>query len=95
MTIYRQLAHQFATTEALDLAARLSAWHDSMVQHERLRRLRRSPCHDECPHADAPALWEEARQLFGDRAHTLTFLRSRSGPAGGAPLGGGAAAGAR
>jgi hypothetical protein len=95
MTIYRQLAHQFATTEALDLAARLTAWHDAMVQHERLHRLRRSHCHDECPHADAPVLWEEARRMFGERAHTLTFLRSRSGRADAAPLGGSAAAGAR
>jgi hypothetical protein len=65
---------------AASLRARLVAWHDAMVAHE--RRLRLEPaaalCDDECPHAEAHALWEEASAILGPRARELTFLRSRA-----------------
>jgi hypothetical protein len=64
----------------MSLSARLAAWHDAMVAHE--RRLRGGQtgdrCDDECPHAEAQALWREAMDAFGPRAHELTFLRSRA-----------------
>lgn len=63
-----------------ELAARLAAWHDAMVAHE--RRLRTATagdgCDDECAHAEARTLWAEALAEFGDRAHDLSFLRSRA-----------------
>ena len=81
MNIYRMLGNKVGTPEALELAERLSTWHDAMVAHERLARTRRS-CEDECPHTDAVALWREAADLFRERAGDLVFLRSR-GAAGG------------
>lgn len=68
------------TNEATSLSARLSAWHDAMVAHERRLRTDRTSdvCHDECPHAEARTLWSEALATFGSRAHELTFLRSRA-----------------
>ena len=75
------------TADAASLRARLEAWHDAMVTHE--RRLRADPaagrCDDECPHAEATALWREAAELLGPRASELTFLRSRALGAGTAP----------
>ena len=66
--------------DAASLRARLQAWHDAMVQHE--RRLRADPaadaCDDECPHVEAITLWREAASLLGSRAAELTFLRSRA-----------------
>jgi len=68
------------TADAASLRARLQAWHDAMVTHE--RRLRAHPgadrCDDECPHAEATALWREAAALLGARAIELTFLRTRA-----------------
>lgn len=68
------------TADAASLRARLVAWHDAMVAHE--RRLRSEPetarCGDECPHAEANELWAEASALLGARAVELTFLRSRA-----------------
>jgi hypothetical protein len=68
------------TADAASLRARLVAWHDAMVTHE--RRLRTEPvtdrCDDECPHVEANALWAEASALLGARARELTFLRSRA-----------------
>ena len=62
------------------LRARLMAWHDAMVSHE--RRLRSGStndrCDDECPHVEASALWAEALEALGPRARELTFLRSRA-----------------
>ena len=81
MNPYLILGSSFGTHEAISLGARLSAWHDSMVAHE--RRLRTGvggdACDEECPHAEARVLWLEAVATFGARAHELTFLRSRSG----------------
>ena len=68
------------TAEAASLRARLMAWHDAMVAHE--RRLwsgqTTDVCDDECPHVDARTLWAEADAMLGPRANELTFLRSRA-----------------
>jgi hypothetical protein len=80
MNPYVILGSGVSTHEAAALSARLSAWHDAMVAHE--RRLRsggsNDGCDDECPHAGAWALWKEAVALFGARAQELAFLRSRA-----------------
>jgi hypothetical protein len=80
MNPYMTLASSLGTNEATALSARLSAWHDAMVAHERRLRwgVASDACDDECPHAEAPALWSEALATFGERAHELTFLRSRA-----------------
>jgi hypothetical protein len=78
MNPYSAASYKTGTTEAVSLAARLAAWHDAMVAHE--RRLRADAaadrCDDECPHVEARALWAEALSTFGAEAHELTFLRS-------------------
>ena len=75
------------SADAASLRARLQAWHDAMVTHE--RRLRADPaadlCDDECPHVAATTLWREAAALLGSRATELTFLRSRALGAGISP----------
>ena len=80
MTVYMRLGSVVGTSEATALGARLAEWHDAMVSHE--RRLRagtaRALCDDECPHAEAERLWDEAVALFGAHAHELSFLRSRA-----------------
>lgn len=80
MNPYTILSTALATHEATALSARLSAWHDAMVAHE--RRLRAGTtsvtCDDECPHAEARALWSEAVAALGARAQELTFLCSRA-----------------
>jgi hypothetical protein len=80
MNPYVMLGSGFGTNEATLLSARLSRWHDDMVAHERRLRTGRSSdaCDDECPHAEARALWSEAVAILGSRAHELTFLRSRA-----------------
>ena len=80
MNPYVMLGTRVGTSEALSLTARLSAWHDAMVAHERLLRnsTGRDRCHDECPHAEARALWSEAVAAFGGHARELGFLRSRA-----------------
>ncbi len=97
MNPYTMLGSGIGTNEAMSLSARLSAWHDAMVAHERRLRAGRAShvCDDECAHAEARTLWSEAVATFGLRAHELTFLRSRasestrrstSGPAAREPL---------
>jgi hypothetical protein len=80
MNPYAMLGSGIGTNEAVSLTARLSAWHDATVAHE--RRLRNGAtndrCDDECPHAAARALWSEAVARFGPRANELAFLRSRA-----------------
>ena len=80
MNPYTILSSGVGTHDAAALGGRLSAWHDAMVAHE--RRLRSGvtgdACDDECPHAEARALWSEAVNTFGARAQELTFLRSRA-----------------
>jgi hypothetical protein len=48
--------------------------------HERRLRAGRTDdgCDEECAHSDARDLWAEALSTFGDRAHELSFLRSRA-----------------
>jgi hypothetical protein len=80
MNPYTMLGSGIGTNEAMSLSARLSAWHDAMVAHERRLRTGRVShvCDDECPHAEARTLWSEAVATFGRRAHELTFLRLRA-----------------
>jgi len=79
MNLYTMVGSGNATPQAAALSARLAAWHDAMVAHERKIRVGRAePCDEECPHAEARMLWIEALEIFGERAEELTFLRSRS-----------------
>jgi hypothetical protein len=80
MNPYLMAGSGLGTQDATSLTARLAAWHDAMVAHERRLRTGRTSdvCDDECPHAEARALWSEAMAIFGPRAHDLTFLRSRA-----------------
>lgn len=86
MNLYTMVGSGIGSAEAAALSLRLSAWHDAMVAHERKIRVGRieAACDDECPHAEAPALWNEAVEAFGVRAQDLTFLRTRAmgGPGG-------------
>jgi hypothetical protein len=79
MNLYSMIGSGNGTSEAAALSVRLAAWHDAMVAHERkIRAGREELCDEECPHAEARALWVEALGTFGDRAQELTFLRSRA-----------------
>ena len=80
MNPYGMLSSGIGTVEATSLSARLKAWHDAMVAHERRLRSGRAHdvCDDECPHVEARALWAEAVEMFGGRANDLAFLRSRA-----------------
>jgi hypothetical protein len=80
MSPYAILGSSVGTAEAAALCVRLTAWHDAMVAHERRLATRGAAlgCADECPHAEAPALWREAVEIFGARAYDLTFLRARA-----------------
>src|SRR5687767_3002439 len=80
MNPYVMLGSGIGTSEAASLSARLAAWHDAMVAHERRLRTGRTAdtCDDECPHVEARTLWAEALATFGARAGELTFLRSRA-----------------
>jgi hypothetical protein len=78
MNPYALLGRRIASREAEDLSARLSAWHDAMVAHERKLRTGEA-CDDECPHVEARALWNAAVEAFGNEADELVFLRSRAG----------------
>jgi hypothetical protein len=80
MNPYLMLGSGLGTNEATALSARLSAWHDAMVAHERRLRPGRTgdSCDDQCPHAEARTLWSEAVATFGPRANELSFLRSRA-----------------
>lgn len=80
MNPYVVLGSGIGTSEAASLSARLAAWHDAMVAHERRLRTGRTAdtCDDECPHVEARTLWAEALTTFGTRATGLTFLRSRA-----------------
>ena len=80
MNVYTMLGSGLGTAEATALSARLATWHDAMVAHERKVQAGRADaaCDEECPHADARMLWIEAREIFGERAQELTFLRSRA-----------------
>jgi hypothetical protein len=82
MNVYRSLGYAVGTPEALALAARLSAWHDAMVAHQRPADTARiTRCDGDCPHAEARLLWNEATETFGDGADQLAFLRRHGAPA--------------
>jgi hypothetical protein len=80
MNPYAILGSGVGTAEAASLRARLSAWHDAMVSHERRLGTGRTSdrCDEECPHVEARTLWAEALATFGTRANELAFLRSRA-----------------
>ena len=80
MNPYVMVGTGIGTSEAASLSSRLTAWHDAMVAHERALRAGGNTvaCDDECPHAEARALWAAAIATFGARAQDLAFLRSRA-----------------
>jgi hypothetical protein len=80
MNPYEMLGFGSGTQEAASVRARLTAWHDAMVEHERRLRAINSGerCDDECPHAEARLLWPEALATFGPGARDLVFLRTRA-----------------
>ena len=80
MNPYEMLGSGSGIQEAASVRARLTAWHDAMVEHERRLRAINSGerCHDECPHAEARLLWPEAVATFGPGARDLIYLRSRA-----------------
>jgi hypothetical protein len=77
---YTWVGAALGTTDATALAARLTAWHDATVTHERALQQGRADavCDDDCPHAEAGTLWLEALDVFGSRADDLGFLRSQA-----------------
>jgi hypothetical protein len=80
MKLYSLVGARVGTVEAASLSRRLAAWHDAMVAHERRLESGRvdDGCGEDCAHSEARALWDEALEAFGDRAHELVFLRSRA-----------------
>jgi hypothetical protein len=87
MNPYAMVGSNLDTMDATSFRARLMAWHDAMVAHE--RRLRTAAasviCHEECPHVAAATLWAEALTVLGSAAYELTFLRSRASGAAAVP----------
>ena len=75
MNLYTSIASRIGSSEAQALAARVAAWHDAMVAHERRRASQFGECDDECPHEEASLLWAEAVSVFGDSASACEFLR--------------------
>ncbi len=80
MNLYTMVGSNVGSAEAAALCMRLAAWHDAMVAHERKLRSRGGDelCDEECPHAEARLLWNEALVTLGARAHDLSFLRTRA-----------------
>lgn len=84
MHFYQMIAHRTGSPDAIDLAMRLSAWHDAMVQHERRMKTNGQTRHactqrdDGCPHSEADDLWKDAQKVFGEHARELVFLRARA-----------------
>lgn len=79
MNFYTAVAVRVNSPAALELSQRLTAWHDAMVAHERhIAGQTSAGCDEDCPHAEAAALWNEALTTYGQHAHELTFLRARS-----------------
>ncbi len=79
MNPYTLLGSGIGTPEAVSLSERLAAWHDAMIAHERQLQTTRAAarCDEECPHAAARQLWNEAVETFGLRANDLAFLQAR------------------
>lgn len=80
MNLYTMVATSIGSAEAAELGARLADWHDAMVAHERRAREDEASlsCHEECPHAEAPGLWQEALAVFGRGADEFRFLRKHA-----------------
>ena len=80
MNPYSIVGSSSGTAEAASLQARLTAWHDAMVAHERRLRFGHTTevCDEDCPHVEARTLWAEVSATLGPRAGELTFLRSRA-----------------
>ncbi len=80
MNPYAIVSSGIGSADAASLRARLMAWHDAMVAHERRLRSGQSAdaCDDECPHVEARTLWAEVSSVLGPRASELAFLRSRA-----------------
>ena len=80
MNPYAIVVSGIGSAEAESLRARLMAWHDAMVAHERRFRSGQTvdACDDECPHVEARTLWAEVSAMLGPRASELAFLRSRA-----------------
>lgn len=85
MNPYTLIGSGLGTAQAVSLSQQLEAWHDAMVTHERRLRAGRADdgCDEDCAHAKAGTLWAQALDAFGDRAHKLSFLRSRASSASG------------
>jgi hypothetical protein len=83
--LYLSVAHRTGTAEALELAEVLSTWHDDMVVHTRaVARDGRVACDDSCPHARAIELWRTAREILGEAADRLVFLKTAAAEKGAA-----------
>jgi len=82
LDVYRLLANRVGTGDADELGHDLRQSHDAMVRHERVMANtgRRCPGAEECPHVDAVELWKRARNIFGEHAETLTYLRDSAQP---------------
>ena len=80
MNPYAIVGSAHGTAVAASLQARLTAWHDAMVAHERRLRFGHATevCDEDCPHVEARTLWAEVSAMLGPRAGELTFLRSRA-----------------
>lgn len=77
MNPYKSLGSAMGTREAIELAHRLTVWHDAMVVHQRRAGASRSRfCDVGCPHVEAKNLWPEALNVYGERAYGLGFLRT-------------------
>lgn len=87
MQLYLSVAHRTGSAEALELAEQLSAWHDEMVVHARaVARGGAAGCDESCPHAQAAELWPAAREILGEDAERLGFLKTAAGVGVGSPL---------
>jgi hypothetical protein len=66
MNPYLMLGSRIGTSEAVSLSDRLTAWHDSMVAHERRLRSGRtkSACDDGCPHVELMSCGRRLWQLL-------------------------------
>jgi hypothetical protein len=77
MHLYLSVAHRTGSARAVELAEQLSTWHDDMVVHARaVARGGAARCDDSCPHARAVELWRTAREILGDAADRLVFLKT-------------------
>ena len=77
MHLYLSVAHRTGSAEALELADQLSTWHDDMVVHARaVARHGRVECDESCPHGRAIELWRTAREILGEGADRLIFLKT-------------------